>query len=97
MSAEVDRERTAANRDAVIAFLAEELACGIEVRELAQQGIYFDAEARDTGCLQIGENLLADTAEPDALIDRLRSDGVVARLQAGQSITVMSDHTAVVP
>ena len=91
MTSEIDRERTVANRDAVVQLLESKLRCEITTREDPLAGIYFNAMG--FGRLQIGENLLADTDKPEDLIERLKQDKVVESLMKGIFVGVFTDRT----
>ena len=64
---------TAANREAVLAFLEAEFGVEIGVRDTdMSQGIFFQPRERGVGQLQISGIVLADF-EPQALVERLSS------------------------
>ena len=90
-------DRTEANRKAVLGFLTSELGGKIRPHDTGKsQGIFFRPERSRLGRLQIGENVLADY-EPEDLIRRLKADRVINFLKTGQSVSVVTDGTAVVP
>ena len=90
-------DRTPENRDAVLDFLESELGTSIRIHDTGSlEGIYFVADQLGGIRLQIGENVLADY-ETDDLKERLQRDRVVESLKSGQSVSVVTDSTAVVP
>ena len=90
-------DRTAANRDTVIDFRKEALGGEVDARDPGDlSGIYFHSDQPGIGRLHVGEDVLADF-EHDVLIRRLEDHRVLGYLRAGQSVTVLSQSTAVVP
>ncbi len=90
-------DRTPENRDAVLEFLESELGTSIRIHDTGNlEGIYFVADQLDGIRLQIGENVLADYETGD-LKERLQRDRVVESLKRGESVSVVTDETAVVP
>ncbi len=90
-------DRTPENRDAVLEFLESELGTSIRIHDTGHlEGIYFAADQLGGIRLQIGENVLADY-ETDDLIERLKRDRIIGHLKNGQSVSMVSDSTALVP
>ncbi len=90
-------DRTPKNRDAVLEFLKSELGTSIRIHDTGHlEGIYFAADQLGGIRLQISENVLADY-ETDDLIERLKRDRIIGHLKNGQSVSMVSNSTAVVP
>ena len=92
----MDRERTQANRDAVVAFLGEKLGCEIDSRDEIELrdglGIRFFARARkDFGQLHIRPEPLEDTQAPGTLVQFLRDELVPSFLHEGKFVSVKYD------
>ncbi len=90
-------DRTPKNRDAVLEFLESELGTSIRIHDTGHlEGIYFAVDQLDGIRLQIGGNVLADY-ETDDLIERLKRERIIGQLKNGQSVSMGSKSTAVVP
>lgn len=86
MGSELNRQRRAANHDAVVAFLANKLRCDISTLGGNHEGFYFNPEATGFGRLYITDEALADMETPQQLIDFLSDHRMVDHLRRGRRI-----------